>query len=145
MNRFPLENRTACNLPTHARETNTDLLRDRTPVGGYTQVLPVEFVNGRVVSLTEACRTPDDDLQHGLEFGRRSTDDLENLGCRPLLFKRLVTLAGEPRDVCFLAVIRGTVARSGRNAALRYLRLALSRFSRFAACSGAPSHRPPKA
>jgi hypothetical protein len=70
MNRFPLENRTACNLPTHARETNTDLLRDRTPVGGYTQVLPVEFVNGRVVSLTEARRTSDYNLQHGLEFGR---------------------------------------------------------------------------
>src|SRR6516162_553557 len=102
MNRFPLENRTACNLPTHARETNTDLLRDRTPVGGYTQVLPVEFVNGRVVSLTEARRTSDYNLQHGLEFGRRSADDLKNLRCRRLLFPRIVQLAGEPRDFGFL-------------------------------------------
>jgi hypothetical protein len=36
MNRFSLENRAACNLPTHARETNADILRDRSPVGGYT-------------------------------------------------------------------------------------------------------------
>ena len=79
MNRFPVENRTACNLPAHARETNTGLLRDRTPVGGYTQVLPVEFENGHVVRFAEARRTPDDNLQHGLEFGRRSADDLKNL------------------------------------------------------------------
>jgi hypothetical protein len=103
MNRFPLENRTACNLPTHARETNTDLLRDRTPVGGYAQVLPVEFVNGRVVSLTEARRTSDYNLQHGLEFGRRSADDLKNLRSRRLLFPRIVQLAGEPRDLGLLA------------------------------------------
>jgi hypothetical protein len=102
MNRFPIENRAACNLPTHARETNADLLRDRTPVGGYTQILPVEFENGHVVSFAEACSTPCDDLQHRLEFGRRSADDLKNLRCGRLLFLRLVQFAGEPGDLCFL-------------------------------------------
>src|SRR6516162_947363 len=79
MNRFPLENRTACNLSSHARETNADLLRECTPVGGYTQVLPVEFKNGHVVRFAEARRTSGDNLQHGLEFSRRSADDLKDL------------------------------------------------------------------
>src|SRR5690348_3144465 len=90
VNRFTLENRAAYDLPTHARETDADLLRDRTPVGGYTQVLPLEFKNGHVVRFTIARRTSDDDLQDGLEFGRRSADDLKNLGCGYLLFLRLV-------------------------------------------------------
>src|SRR6516162_1359481 len=81
MNRFSLENRAAYHTSTRARETTTDLLWNRTPVGGRMQVLAVEFKNSHVVRFAEACRTPDDDLQHGLEFGRRSTDDLENLGC----------------------------------------------------------------
>jgi hypothetical protein len=70
-------------------------------VGGYTYVLPIQFENGYIVRFAEGRRTPDNDLQHGLELGRRSTDDFQNLRCRRPLFKRLVTLAGEPRDLCF--------------------------------------------
>jgi hypothetical protein len=84
--------RAACDVPMQ-RETNADILRNRTPVGDRTQVLPVEFKNRHVVGFAEARRTLDDNLQHGLEFGWRSADDFKNLRCRPLLFKRLVTLA----------------------------------------------------
>src|SRR6516162_7035739 len=60
-------------------------------------------------------------------------DDPEHVGSRDLLFLRIVQLAGEPH--------RGTAAaHSGRIAALRHFRLAASRVSQFAACSGAPSH-----
>ena len=100
-NRFSLENRTACNLPTHARETNAELLRDRTPVGGYTQVLPVQFEKGYVVCFAVACRAPDDDFQHGLEFGRRSADDPKNLRRSRLLFLRLVQFAAKPCGLSF--------------------------------------------
>jgi hypothetical protein len=47
-----------------------------------TQVLPVKFENDHVGCFTEARRTPDDDLQRGLEFGQRSADDFKNLRCR---------------------------------------------------------------
>ena len=77
MNRLPVNNGAACNASTRARETNADLLRQNcTPVRGYMKGLPVQFKNGHVVRAAEACRTPDDDLQHRLEFGPRSTDDL---------------------------------------------------------------------
>jgi len=58
-----------------------------------------------------------------------------------LLFLRLVQFAGKPRDLGFLASRGRTVLACS----FQGFRLAASRFSRFAACSGAPSHRPPKA
>jgi hypothetical protein len=103
MNGLPLENGAACNTPARARETSADILQNRTPMGGYSYVLPVDFKNGHVDRFAEARRTPGDNLQHGLEVGRRSADDLENLRCRRLLFERLVTLAGKPRSLSFLA------------------------------------------
>jgi hypothetical protein len=108
MHRSSLENRATRNLATNARETNADFLRNRTPVGGRMQVLLVEFKNGHVVRFAEACRTLGDNLQHGLECGRRSTDDLKNLRGSALLFKRLVTLAGKLSDFCFRTGRRGT-------------------------------------
>ena len=90
-------------MPTRARETYPDILRNRTPVGGSTQVLSVKFENGHVIGFAEESCTPDDSLQHGLELGRRSADDFENLCCRRPLFKRLVALAGEPHDLCLQA------------------------------------------
>ena len=66
--------------------------------------------------------------------------DLEHIASRGLLLSRFLQLAGKPRNFCFLAGCGGT-----RIATLRRLRLAASRCSQFAACSGAPSHRPPKA
>jgi hypothetical protein len=70
MNQLPLENDAACNTSTSARETNADLLRNCTPVRGYAKGLPLQFKNGHVVRAAEARRAPDDDFQHGLEFGR---------------------------------------------------------------------------
>ena len=75
--------------------------------------MTIQFENGYVIRIAESCRTPDYDLQHGLEFGRRSTDDLKDLGCRPLLFQRLVTLAGEACNLCFLAGDRGATSAHG--------------------------------
>src|SRR5262249_24413965 len=136
MNGLPLENDAACNASPRARETKVPAsVWDCAPVGGFAQVLPIQFEKGYVVRFAVACRTPDEDLQHRLEFSPRGTDDLSNLLGGPLLFERLVTLAGQPRDLSFLAVICGTVTRSRHSAALRYLRLAAARFSRFAACS----------
>src|SRR5215469_17156123 len=96
-------------MSTNTQETSADILRNRTPVRGRnTQMLPVEFENGYVVRSAETRRTLDHDLQHGLEFGRRSTDDLKNLRGRPLLLQRLITLATKPHDLCLLAGSRRT-------------------------------------
>src|SRR5215471_4022935 len=87
-------------------------------------------------------------LQHGLEYwlqiaGRRA-DDCENMGRSRELLQSLVPLAGKPRKLSFLGFSGGTAAaHSWRIAPPRRYRRAASRFSRFAACSGAPSHRPP--
>ena len=94
MHELPIDNGTASNTPTCARVTITDLLWDRTAVGGYTYVLPIQFENGHVVRFAVARRTPCDDFQHRLEFARRRADDLKNLSCGPLLFQRLGELSG---------------------------------------------------
>src|SRR5215472_144608 len=78
MHRSSLENRATRNLATNARETNADLLRNRTPMGGRMQVLLVKFKDGHVGRFAEACRTLGDNLQRELECGRRSTDNLKN-------------------------------------------------------------------
>jgi hypothetical protein len=36
VNRIPLENRAAYNMPTHAWETSADILRNHTPMGRYS-------------------------------------------------------------------------------------------------------------
>ena len=113
MHRSSLENRATRNLAPKAREANADFLRNRTPVGGCVQVLLVEFKNGHVVRFAEACRTPGDNLQRGLECGWRSTDNLKNLCRGRLLFVRVVQLAAKPRDLSFPTSDRGTTtARS---------------------------------
>ena len=100
-------------MSTNTRETSADILRNRTPVGGRMQVLLVEFKNGHVVRFAEARGTLGDNVKHGLEYGRRSTDNLKNLRRGRLLFLRLVQFAGEPRDLCFRGGSRGTaLARS---------------------------------
>src|SRR5215469_845847 len=129
MNRLSIDDRAAGNTSTRRRETNADHLRNCTPVRGYTEGLLVHFKNGHLVRAAEASRTPDDDLQHWPEFARRSADDLKNLRCRRLLFPRIVQLATKPRGL--------------GSAALWGFRPVASRVSRLAACSGAPSHRPP--
>src|SRR5215469_4505656 len=117
-------------MSTNTQETSADILRNRTPVRGRnTQMLPVEFKNAHVVRFAEACRTPDNDLQHGQEFDRRSADGLKNLRRGCLLFLRFVQFTAKPCDLSFLAGRRRTtMAHSVRGFRLR--------FSRFAACSG---------
>ena len=63
-------------------------------VGGRCRSMPVEQKIVTSSASQIARRTPDDDLQHGLEFGWRSADDLQNLGCRCLPFERLVSARG---------------------------------------------------
>jgi len=87
VDRLPLENGAASDTPTRARKLNADFLRNRTPVGGRTNVLPVEIENGHVVGSTEARGPLDDNVKHGLELGRRGADDPQNLGCRRLLLE----------------------------------------------------------
>jgi len=76
MNRLSIDNGAARNTSTRAWETNADLVRDRTPVVGYTQILPIKLENGYVICIAEPRRTLDNDLQHGPELARRSADDL---------------------------------------------------------------------
>jgi hypothetical protein len=93
------------------------------------QVLLVEFKNGHVVRFAEARRTSGDDLKHGLQCARRSTDSLKNLGCGRLLFLRLVQFAAKPRDLSFLTSNGGiaTARSSLRLRAIASLLLALER------------------
>jgi hypothetical protein len=77
MNGFPLENDAARNASARARKTKAPSpVWEGAPVGGFTQLLPIQFEKGYVVRFAVACRTSDHDLQDGLEFGPRSTDDL---------------------------------------------------------------------
>jgi hypothetical protein len=77
MNGLPLENDAACNTSARARETKAlSPMSECAPVGGFAQVLSIQFEKGYIVCFAVACRTSDDDLQDGLEFGPRSTDDL---------------------------------------------------------------------
>jgi hypothetical protein len=114
MDGLPLENDAACNTSGRAGTPSADiLLRNRTPVGCRMQILLVEFNNGYVVRFAEACRTLGDNLQHGLECGRRSTDNLKNLRRGRLLFVRFVQFAAKPRDLSFPTSNGGTTtARS---------------------------------
>ncbi len=85
-------------------------------------------------------------LQHGckdrLKIAGRTADNLKHLRRRGLLLQRLLQLAAKPRDLCFLVGRGGTVTARGlwRIAALWRCRFTSSRFNRFAACFGAPSH-----
>jgi hypothetical protein len=45
--------------------------------------------------------------------GRRLADDAQNLGGCRLPSQRLVTLVGEPRDLCFQPASRGNVTTRG--------------------------------
>jgi len=99
MNGLAIEDRSACDASSRARKRKPDLLRDRTTVGNYMQNLPVQLENGHIVRFAKARRAPDNNLQYRLQCSRRSANDLKNLCRRALLFKRLVALAGQLRDL----------------------------------------------
>jgi hypothetical protein len=85
-------------------------------------------------------RASADGVEDGLNIGPRACDDAKDLAGRPLLLLPFPQFAGEPGDLYFLAGGGAATAHS-----LWGFRLVDSRVSQFAACSGAPSHRPPKA
>ena len=71
----------------------------------------------------------------------------ENLRGRRLLFQRLREMPLCLFEFVSLLVelLLESVSGTAMAHSLQGCRLAASRFSQFAACSGAPSHRPPKA
>src|SRR6516164_10254945 len=99
-----------------------------------SQAFVFDDKNIDVLSLTNLCSLFSYGLQNGRDIAWRVRDQAQNLAHRR-------QLAGEPHDLGFLA-------GSGRTAmahSLQGFRPAAARFSQFAACSVAPSHRPPKA
>ena len=97
MDSLTLENGATSDAPTGARHSKADSLWNRAPVGGRTEVLPVEFENGRIIGSAEARRTLDDNIKHGLELGWRGADNPQNLSCSRLLLQRLSRFIEHPR------------------------------------------------
>ena len=58
-------------MPTRARETYTNILRNRTPVGDRTEFLPVKFENSHVIGDAKVRRALDHSLQRRPEAIRR--------------------------------------------------------------------------
>ena len=89
----------------------------------------------------------DDAVEYESHVGRRLTNDAQDLGRGVLPSQRLISLAGQPRDLCIFIGSGGTARAHSlwRNAALARSRLATLRFCWSAACFGAPSHCRPSA
>src|SRR5262249_28531504 len=78
---------------TPARSHQTYVYGNCAMMGHDSQSVPLTFEEGGAVSATEACRTLDHVVQHGLKVARRRADDPQNLRRRRLLFLRLNQLA----------------------------------------------------
>src|SRR6516165_11979266 len=89
------------------------------------------------VSLAEPYSILQDRIEDGLQAARRRRDRAKDFGRCRLLLQRLAQLAPKPHNLCFLAGSRRTAMAHS----VWGFRLTASRFSQFAACSGAPSHR----
>ena len=114
-------------------------------MGGQEEPVAIRPPNGSVVRLAQLGRALADGVEHGMNVGPRACDDAKNLAGRPLLLLRLIPLAFIQRDL-LTHTGSGRSAAGGlwRSAALSRCHLTTSRFSLFAACSGAPSHCPPQ-
>src|SRR5262245_28511159 len=55
--------------------------------------LPVEPEHVAELSRAQSCRALRDHLEHGLDVGRRATDDVEHFACRGLVFERFLQLS----------------------------------------------------
>src|SRR5215472_14700371 len=113
--------------------------RRRSKMGADYREIFIPKINRRIECLTDRRRGLSQGIEYRLEIESRATNRFENVSCCGLLLSRFVQLATKPRDLSFLAI-------DGRTATARSVqgfRLTASRVSRFAACSGAPSHRPP--
>src|SRR6516165_10896902 len=95
-------------------------------------------VNRRIECLTDRRRRLSQGIEYRLEIESRATNRFENVSSCGLLLSRFVQLAPKPRDLCFLTGSRRTAMAHS----VWGFRLAALRFSQFADCSGAPSHRP---
>src|SRR5262249_24466351 len=95
----------------------------------------------RQVTAEQARGGEDDAFEYGSHVGRRLTNDAQNLGRGGLPGQRLISLAREAPDLCFLAGSRGTArAHTLRgDAPLARCRLSTLRLSGLATCSGPPS------
>jgi hypothetical protein len=71
--------------------------------GSKTKIFAVELENMTALGPAEPRCALDQSFQNGLKIEGRAADDLEYIGRSPLLLERLVPLAGEPRNLCFLA------------------------------------------
>ena len=72
----------------------------------------------------------DQGIEHGLQIEGRAADKLKYFSGGSPLLQRLVALAGEPRDICFLAGNAGTADACGL--------VALQRFGALRFCCFAP-------
>src|SRR5260370_35227665 len=61
----------------------------------------------------------DQSIEHGLQVEGRAADKLKHFSGGSPLLQRLVALAGEPRDICFLAGNAGTADAGGLIVALQ--------------------------
>src|SRR5215469_10268769 len=121
------------------RPSTNGFATERSKMGADYREIFIPKVNRRIECLTDRRRRLDQSIEYRLEIKSRATNRFENVSSCGLLFSRFVQLATKPRDLSFLSSNGGTAtARS-----LEGFRLAASRLSRFAACSRAPSHRPP--
>src|SRR5262245_7278533 len=98
----------------------------------------------RDVGLAKSGRRLDESVEHGLQVERRAANDPEHVGRRSLLLQRLVALAGELGDMCFLAgsEVMATTCALWRIATRQ--RLVALRFNCFAARFVAPPHCSPQ-
>jgi hypothetical protein len=111
--------------------------------GNHVEGISLAQVQISQGGLADARRILQNGIENRLQISRRGADDAQHLGGRGLLLQRLIPLAFIQRDL-LTHTGSGRSAMAGRLwriAALWRCRLAASRVSRFAACSGAPSHR----
>ena len=108
--------------------------------------LAIKQMNGAHMRMAEVDSVGDYRFEDGLQIERGAADDLQHFSGGSLLLPPLVQLAGEPRDLRFLADFRRTTNAHGFwcTAPLQRCRFAALRFGSFAARSGAPSLTLPK-
>src|SRR5262245_13591327 len=98
----------------------------------------------RDVGLAQSGRRLDEGVEHGLQVERRAANDPEHIGRRSLLLQRLVALADELGNICFLAGSEVTAAAWSLWRTAARQRFAASRLCCFAAFFVAPSHCLPR-
>src|SRR6516225_2185945 len=117
------------NVERHPSTNGCATERERSKMGADYRKIFIPKINRRIDCLADRRRRLSQRIEYRLEIESRATDGFENVSGRCLLIPRLVQLTTKPRDLSCTAPMG--------------FRPVASRLSRFAACSGAPSHRPP--